>query len=118
MKGRHRRKSIGTGMIMAVTGAALIAIAGTALALTPHHAVRAAAKPPASTPAYHPRVPPPVKVPAAVTATTASYTVRHGDTLWTIAQSRCHDARDWKALQSANHLGNVLPAGKVISLAC
>lgn len=48
------------------------------------------------------------------------YSVRSGDTLWTIAQKECHDGADWKKLAQASHIpdGNALRIGKVITISC
>jgi len=49
-----------------------------------------------------------------------TYTIRSGDTLWSVAQAHCGSAGDDKALASANHISNanaVFP-GKVLVLDC
>lgn len=70
---------------------------------------------PAAAPSVQPRgiaTKPPVVVPA------PTYTVRQGDTLWTVAASKLGAGTDWTKLAFANHLSasSVLSPGEKLKL--
>lgn len=115
-KGKHRRSNI-RRVIVTMTISAL-AVMGTgvgfALAQSPPAVIRIAGDPVIA--------PEPAAVPAPPQASPApkTYTVRGGDSVWSIAASQCHDGRKWNVLASANHIRYPYPVtpGQKIMVAC
>lgn len=76
--------------------------------------------PTAGVPSVAPSVQPrgTAKPPVATVVPAPTYTVKQGDTLWTVAASKLGAGTDWTKLASANHLSasSVLTPGEVLKL--
>lgn len=106
--------------VITLAGLAALGIAGVNQGSTPHTALRSTENVSRAAPVRS--LPPGLSEPqkAPVPAVQQTYTIRSGDTLWSVAQAHCGSAGDDRALASANHIGNanaVFP-GKVLVLDC
>lgn len=114
--GRDRKKGIWLLLLLAIL-IAVIAGAATSLYSHPAHSVsHSASKAPGHTVSTHHAE----KFSGLQRAAVTSYTVKSGDTLWSIAAHVYHNPLDWHRLYELNHdhIGNpdIIYAGQVLQL--
>jgi LysM repeat protein len=61
---------------------------------------------------------PVLRVPHVASESLTRYTVKPGESLWTIAVSHCGSGNDYTALAKANSIAGVIYPGEVITLTC
>ena len=113
MSGRHRGKARWHAKALTVITGAVI-IAGAAGYASGRHSP--VVPPPVSRVTIQLKASPAVTIPSRP----VMYTVRAGDSLWSIAQQHCGSGTKWRDLQNLNHIGDpqVIPTGGVITLGC
>jgi len=96
---------------LGIMGAALAVV----LLIPPGTAPDVVLPAPVPTHSVHPVAPHPVRPSR---SPSDRYTVRLGDTLTSIAKSKCGNADDWPSIQQANGITPALNPGQVITIKC